>query len=109
MATCKSCGAAVTWKKENGRWYCFNHGTTTDHWDSCSSRRWKQTVSTGTRFENRVNSKGQLESGYADSIHGTKLDHIECLEAVGKDYHPDMCDCGIPPWEECKTTCKTRR
>jgi hypothetical protein len=106
MSICKSCGASVEWTKKEGRWFCFNPGTQTDHWDSCSKRRWTQTKSTGKRFENMKVDKNTTASGYAHSIHGTKFDHIEKKSITGKRYKPDGCDCGLPPWELCKPNCE---
>jgi hypothetical protein len=106
MSDCKSCGAPVEWKKIDGRWYCHNAGTQTDHWDSCSKRRWQQTVSTGERFDNLKLDKKRTASGYKNSIHGMKFDHIEVKSIKGKHYKPDGCDCGRPPWELCKPDCK---
>lgn len=105
MGICKSCGGNVDWKKDSGRWQCFNAGTEVDHWDSCSARRWKQTVATGTRFENERQRNGDMFSGYEKSIHGTRLDHIEKPMIFGKKYKPDGCDCGLPPWELCRSDC----
>lgn len=105
MTPCKSCGAPVSWKKIEGRWFCLN-ADGEDHWDLCSKRKWAQVKATGTRFENVVVQGGKkIISGYADSIHGTKLDHIECLEMAGASYRPDGCDCGLPPWEICRENC----
>jgi hypothetical protein len=105
VTACKSCGAAVTWKKIEGRWFCLN-ADGQDHWDACSKRKWAQVKATGVRFENLTNAKGQRISGYADSVHGTKLDHVEGRQIIGANYTPDGCDCGLPPWELCSQNCR---
>ena len=108
MNTCEQCGAGVVWVRDiYGRWQCFNAGTDIDHWDSCSKRRWEQTVATGTPFENEksvdANGKPIEVSGYANSVHGTKLRQIDFHKAKAKGFHPfqHQPGCEALPWETC--------
>jgi hypothetical protein len=99
MSNCKQCGAAVIWTQTDGRWRCFNAGTETDHWDSCSKRRWEQVKATGKHFDHdRV-------AGYAGSIHGTKYYRISSGVIRGRQFpKPQVyaqCRQCVPPWEEC--------
>lgn len=98
MSICQQCGGDVVWTKIDGRWRCFNAGTQTDHWDTCSRRRWQQTVATGERFVSAMNS------GYARSVHGTKFDRISSGVMRGRDYHPieHTPTCEAAPWEPCE-------
>ena len=98
---CKKCGAKVRWKKVEGRWQCFNLDGVI-HWDTCSKNRWDQVKRTGQRFEE------EMRSGFKRSMHGDKFDHIGQKEIIGKDYKPDGCKCGLPPWELCKPDCEHR-
>jgi hypothetical protein len=97
---CKQCGADVIWKKvtnDKGRqqWQCFNADGVTVHWDSCSKRRWQQVKATGERFEST------MESGYANSVHGTKFDRLNAPIARGKIKRSGKCRDCVPPWELC--------
>lgn len=91
MSTCKKCGTQVKWIKKD-RWYCENEDGS-DHWDLCSKIRWQQTKETGTRFVEKN------ESGYANSIHGTKLDHSCSGWIKGKKYKPPLIETDLPPWD----------
>lgn len=95
MSTCKQCGLEVKWVKNGERFNCLN-ADGSDHWDLCSLTRWLQVKATGQRFEN------QRESGYANSIHGTKLDRLSAKPIPGEHYKPsgDCKNC-VPPWELC--------
>lgn len=96
MTICKECGGEILWTKQDGRWRCFDKGTTTDHWDECSKRRWAQVKVTGERFENDV------ESGYENSIHGTKFDMRSAGRIKGANYRPTgLCKQCVPAWEVC--------
>ena len=99
MTVCKTCNSKVIWVKEGKRLFCRNPDGS-DHWDLCSKLKWDQVKATGTRFESK------RKSGYKDSIHGTKFDMLAAHVAVGKDYKPDGCTCGLPPWELCKPDCE---
>lgn len=92
---CKQCGADVVWTKESGRWHCHNPDGS-DHWDLCSKRRWRQVKATGERFET------ERESGYANSIHGTKLDRLSAkpIRGAGFKLSGECKDC-VAPWEVC--------
>jgi hypothetical protein len=87
------------------RWYGQNLDGS-DHWDTCSKNKWDQVVATGTPFE--VTTKDGKVEGYTGSVHGTKLKRDERKAIVGKGSAPSLCDCRVPPWEECLPTCKTR-
>lgn len=111
MNPCRQCGGSVVWKLEASGWKCYQADGVTAHWDHCAKRRWDQTVSTGERFENEdcVQVGTQIvdgASGYRKSIHGTKLDRIEGRRIAGKQYRPDGCNCGLPPWDTCKPDCE---
>lgn len=98
MTPCKQCGGDVCWVQIDGRWHCHD-ADGSDHWDTCAKRKWKQVKSTGQRFETAK------ESGYRNSIHGTKLDWIGGKVVTGKNWKRDGCDCGLPPWEICRPDC----
>lgn len=82
------------------RWQCYDADGATVHWDTCSKRRWQQVKSTGERFET------ERESGYADSIHGTKLDRLSAKPIRGAHFKPsgECKDC-VAPWEVCASVC----
>jgi hypothetical protein len=95
MARCAKCGAEIRWERKNARWFCFN-ADGSDHWDACSKRRWRQVKATGERFER------EDESGYANSVHGTKFDMKSSGFRRGADYRPSgLCKNCVPPWETC--------
>jgi hypothetical protein len=97
---CKQCGDEVIWKRVmlasgRGQWQCFNNDGVTVHWDSCSKRRWQQTKATGERFESAS------ESGYANSVHGTKFDRLASPVIRGQVKLSGQCRDCVPPWEVC--------
>ena len=103
-STCQRCGAAVTWRREGGKLRCLNAGSSESHWDSCSNRRWSQTKATGQRFE-RKKVAGGIASGYADSVHGTKFDHIQATHRTRPARPIVECPGCVPPWEVCPRGC----
>ena len=112
MSKCKQCGGAINWVKKDGRWHGLNPDGS-DHWDTCSKVRWRQVEATGERFEREsgltsadVNAK---LDGYRNSKHGTKLSRAAIPPIRGKNYADPKCDCGVPPWVECKHTPKEWR
>lgn len=79
----------------DGRWACHNPDGS-DHWDLCSKTRWEQVKATGQRFDDK------RQSGYAYSVHGTKLDRISADTIKGKKYKiSGLCKDCVPPWEVC--------
>lgn len=98
MSICKSCGSDVIWRRIDGRWYCYNEDGS-EHWDRCSAIRWEQTKATGVFFSKNG------DSGYRNSVHGTKMSRQSSGFIRGKDYREDCCDCGLPAWEICSQNC----
>lgn len=95
---CTKCGASVNWKKVGQRWQCFDPDGAV-HWDNCSKRRWAQVKATGKRFETTH------ESGYENSIHGTRFDHILARYVTKPDVPIVDCPNCVPPWEVCPNKC----
>lgn len=97
MSACRKCGDDINWVQQDGRWRCYNAGTEIDHWDSCSRRRWEQTVATGERFVEKH------RSGYRKSVHGTKIDRMTSGVIRGENYKPvtHQPGCTAAPWEDC--------
>lgn len=108
MSTCPQCGADVTWAKVGAKKLCLNPDGS-DHWGLCSR----------LRFE-RVKRAGEYFHGQAHTAQGALL-HTEGYRApfktqlvlirldkpvVGKNYRPDGCDCGLPPWDLCRPDCR---
>lgn len=91
------------WIHDGARWQCFEADGKTVHWDTCSKRRWEQTVATGERFETAD------AIGYRNSVHGTKYEVLRSPPIRGDLYvplvHRPDCD-GAPPWEYC--SCQTK-
>ena len=106
MSICAKCRGEIVWKMIDGRWRGLNPNGS-DHWDACSKRRWKQVVATGKRFENKRNDKGEITSGYKDSVHGTKLDQIRAPKKVGRPRKILSGNCRgcVPPWDVCPNAC----
>lgn len=92
MSNCKKCGEPVRWTQAGARRYCRNPDGSY-HWDKCFETRWQQVKATGERFDL------ESESGYAKSIHGTKLDWMHMGRTIGAAYVATDCDC--IPWEDC--------
>lgn len=95
-ATCKRCGGAVFWMKVQGKPNCFDLDGKV-HWDTCSKRRWQQTKETGERFSTKNGS------GFKNSVHGTKFEHIVGPTITGERYREPSGKCKhcVPPWEHC--------
>lgn len=113
MTTCRECGADVIWKRIAGRPFCYNPDGVTSHWDTCSKLKWEAVKRTGERFENKQDDHGNTVSGYANSVHGTKLEMI-LSSFVTKPDKPrvpcgrDAGECKQPPWEVCAKKCPNR-
>lgn len=100
MTECKKCGVQVVWVKRD-RWYCENPDGT-DHWDLCSKLRMEGFRANGEFFSaKRGNAKVK---GYKLG-HREQLVEIKSKAIVGKNYKPDGCSCGLPPWSLCKQEC----
>lgn len=101
---CGKCGLPVQWVQIDGRWFCHNAGTDTDHWDVCSQRRYAAIVKTGEFFETAQDAGYLTElkpSGVQYTMHASKV-------IVGKNYKSvPPCPNGCTPWEEC-FTCMTK-
>lgn len=106
MGICKKCSSRVDWKKIGKRWFCFNAGTDTDHWDICSKTRTARIVRTGLPF---------IEDTASDHIEGYKTDlkpsgELLMLQAhisiTGENYKQsgDCAEC-CSPWEICGWPC----
>jgi hypothetical protein len=98
MSLCRECGTDVEWRKEQGCWQCFNVSDGKTHWDLCSKKKWQQVVATGERFDT------PMQSGYLDSIRGTRLSREACLPVKGDRFKSSKeCKQCVPPWEDCGT------
>lgn len=97
MPTCAQCGLTVRWNRVQGRWQCFNPDGSI-HWDLCSK----------TRFE-RIKREGEFfdKPAAAGYVHPEKLQYtrLNAKPIRGKEFKPDGCDCGRPPWELCDPRC----
>lgn len=103
MAECKKCGCEVKWVKRD-RWYCENLDGS-DHWDLCSKLYADGFRANGEYFQGRRGDK--MVAGYR--YRGREqLIEIQAKPIVGKQYKPDGCKCGLPPWDLCKTDCENR-
>ncbi len=107
MSTCSACGADVTWVRVGKRKQCHNPDGS-DHWDLCSKLRFEQVKRTGVHFH------GTAHTAEGDKLHTegyrspfkTQLVSIHLEKPItGKGYRPDGCDCGLPPWELCRSDC----
>lgn len=107
MSVCSQCGADVRWVQDGTRKQCHNLDGS-DHWDLCSKLRFERVKRTGVHFEGRqINGEGAVlhVEGYRSPIK-TQLVGIRLSKPVtGKNYRPDGCDCGLPPWELCRPDC----
>lgn len=99
MTPCKECGGLIAWIKIEGRWHCHN-ANGSDHWDTCSKRKWQQVKDTGVKFEDQRTRDG-IVSGFADSIHGTKLSR-HSRPHKGPSKLSGDCKACVPPWQVCQ-------
>lgn len=94
MPECRKCGAQVCWRHENGRWFCEN-ADGSDHWDTCSKRRWQAVVRDGVHFE-RGGDKGYLHEDKA-KFYSKSSGFVR-----GARYQMSgLCRECVPPWESC--------
>lgn len=104
MTQCRQCKGLITWVRSGERWLCHNPDGS-DHWDTCSARRWKQVQATGQRFEGAQViecDRLQIASGYANSIHGTKFSRLATPARKGKAFRQSgNCKACVPPWVAC--------
>lgn len=100
MTNCQDCGLLVQWVRKGRRWHCHNPDGT-DHWDLCSKMKWKQVQATGQKFTDQKTDDG-LISGFANSIHGTKLSR-HSKPHKGPSRLTGQCKACVPPWEVCST------
>ena len=101
MSTCKQCGLSVTWKEVDGKWLCWNAGTETDHWDSCSQARFERIKREGQFFSD------ELAEGYYTDLKRSGVQYTR-LTAKAKPGRPKVintCDNCVPPWETCPNGC----
>lgn len=102
MTKCKQCGAAVEWKRdESGKWMCHNAGTTTDHWDLCSKRRFDRIKETGEYFATEK-SRGYFTDLKASGVQYVMQKSDMVPAKVHKRGHCNDC---VPPWEICPKPC----
>lgn len=99
---CGQCGLEIKWKRNNGRWFCFNPDGT-DHWDKCSQTQYARIKAEGVKYR-KQDSKGRYEAGYRHHEYGDKAVERGGTIKTGKDYRPmkHMDGCRIPPWENCE-------
>lgn len=101
---CKSCGLTVVWTLQKDpatnkeRWYCFNNGTNTDHWDLCSKTRFEKIKRTGDPFDHGD------ERGYYTELKPSGVQFTFQKAVVrGVNYsHSEDCENCVPPWERCE-------
>jgi hypothetical protein len=84
MPVCKHCKSDVTFIQKE-RWYVLNPDGT-EHWKLC--------------FELQKWNKKLTDKPKKDMKIGRTI--------AGKNYKPDGCTCGLPPWELCKPDCEYR-
>jgi len=108
MSICKSCQGEVKWVKTD-RWHCYN-ADGSDHWDLCSARKLAHFQLHGKEVKNKHGRKLVVKAGMGLITNGGGEKTVQWLQRAaqvitGKDYKPDGCDCGLPPWELCKPDC----
>jgi hypothetical protein len=93
----------VSWIQTNGRWQCFNAGTDTIHWDTCSAERFRKIQETGRAFSTPP------ADGYITPLKrsGVQFTRLSAQEIIGKDYQTSgACRNCVPPWEKCPNGCQ---
>lgn len=95
---CKKCGLPVDWKKVKGRLYCYDAGTTADHWTACAKERWN-VVKRGDRFVNETGA-GYINDGKIN--YETTTSGI--IKGIAFKLSDDCTNC-CPQWEVCPKPC----
>ena len=109
MSICKTCNSEIKWVKTD-RWYCQNTDGS-DHWDLCAQLKLFNFKAHGKAFTAGKDSGLRVEKKYGiPNKSGSKIKTELYLERIGKtvtgkNYKPDGCDCGLPPWELCQPDC----
>ncbi len=102
MSACKQCGLSVQWIKVGRKWFCYNEGTTTDHWDACSKERTTRIRRTGIPFD------GEFEAGYETDLKKSGVLYMRQhkMAVEGKRFKlSGTCKQCVPPWEVCPHGC----
>ena len=84
MINCKRCGFEISWRAGGPPWIPVNVDGS-DHRPVC----------------------GKMKYEPKDSSVDEPANHRESRVIVGADYVSSLCDCGVPPWENCLSGCKS--
>lgn len=110
MSACKQCGAPVLWRKDGGRWQCYDPDGTTVHWARCSQLRFERIKREGEHFE-RSTSDETIE-GYAfRDREGWAREQLVRIDTKPKRAPAKLgkaiksCRQCVPAWEQCPNNC----
>lgn len=102
MSACKACGLPIKWTRIEGKWFCFNEGTTVSHLDACSQARTARIVLTGKAFTSKY------EAGYETTLRKSGVllmrQHKKAIAGTGFKLSGTCKQC-VPPWEACPNGC----
>lgn len=103
MSICKACGGVIAWKRDaSGKWRGLNGDGVTDHWDSCSKRKFERIKASGDYFEI------EQDKGYFTNLKNSGVQYIEQHSEIFRGNKFKNVDCDCVPWETCPKKCRAR-